>query len=254
MAGLETVYVTDTVQGPGWVLNNTTNSAHQYTSGEYGDSNAVKKFSSEYGDYYSGHTLPKITAQQRNVNAWYIKRSMQAKGFSLNAICGMCGNMKREGGINPGVYQGNRLHDYKAIRYGVGIVQWTPYTKYTNWAHENGDLHIYDIESQCKRIQYECEHNIQYGHGGGTPMPSKYGTNVPTFQQFKVSTLTPYQLGINFWWHYEKPRSMTDESAKARGNDATYFYELFTGSEPPEPPPGPHDIPIWLLFKMRGMI
>lgn len=267
MAGLETVYGhyryssgSSYIQGDGQLLNNTTDSRHQYTSGQYGDSNTIKQFTGAYGTYYSGHLKPKINATQRDINAWFVKRSLQAKGFSLNAICGMCGNMMAQGGINPGVYEGWVLHPFSYVKYGVGIVQWTPYVKFTDWAKANGDLHIYDLETQCKRIQYQAQHNIQYGHGSPVvPMPSKFGQDVSKFSDFKISTLPPRELACNFWWHYEKPRSMTDDSARARGNNAQYFYQLFTGEEPPGPGPGPGpgpvpgDIPIWLLFKLKNI-
>lgn len=241
-------------QGDGWIINNTTSAGHTYSSGEHGDINGqLKKFTSAYGEYWSNHTLPKINAEKRNVNAWYVKRSLQAKGFSLNAICGICGNMQAESGINPGVYEGWKLRAWPSVNFGVGLTQWTPSFKLCNWAKDNGDLHIYDIETQCKYINWQADNNQQYSRTAH--VPSSWGVvDVHTFREFKVSTAPPYDLGANFFWYYEKP-SDSPTSAKARGNNAKYFYQLFTGEQPPGPGPGPGpepgNIPIWLLFKIK---
>ena len=71
-------------------------------------------------------------------NAKEIYTYLSDKGWTLNAISGLLGNMQRESTINPGLWQSLKEGNYSG---GYGLVQWTPATKYTNWAKANG----YDI-------------------------------------------------------------------------------------------------------------
>lgn len=244
------------VQGDGQCVNNTTSSGHKYVSNEYGDSDYTQLFQSTYGTYYSAHIEKWTTANNgikyRNHNAFYIRDSLTAKGFSLNAICGICGNMQNESAMNPGVYEAWHKRPFPYVNWGLGLVQWTPNVKYNDWCKANGDLHIYDIESQCKRIDWEADHNAQYGRDED-PLPRSWGyTDVPTFREFKTSNLDPYTLGVNFFWYYEKPNNDL-KNAKARGENANKYYQLFGGQPGPDPGPEPPTptttIPIWLLMK-----
>lgn len=47
----------------------------------------------------------------------------------------MLGNMETESTINPGIWQS--LNSGNASG-GFGLTQWTPATKYINWANNNG--------------------------------------------------------------------------------------------------------------------
>lgn len=56
-----------------------------------------------YGTYW-GNTYDSsqaLTMEQMKVNATYIAQSLLASGWSINAICGMLGNMESESTINP---------------------------------------------------------------------------------------------------------------------------------------------------------
>lgn len=265
MAGLETVYGHyrytsggNTYQGDGWIINNTSTSGHKYTSDTFGDSDHLKLYQSEYGDYYSGH-LDKITDKQKQkVNVNTIYNALHSYGFTLQAICGMLGNMQSESvGFNPGVYQGRYKRVWPSVNFGMGLVQWTPNFKLNDWAKDNGDLHIYDIATQLKRIKYQAENNIQYGRRDSFP----WSWSAPqTFTEYKSSTQTAKQLAYAFYWYYEKPKSSTnptdrDKSASGRAANAEYWYNYLSGQPiPPGPGPGPvpGDTPIWLLFKLKN--
>src|SRR5213595_390589 len=74
------------------------------------------------------------------------------------AISALCGNMSHESSINPDMHE---LGYGDSPDRGYGLVQWTPMTKYTDWATANG-LNYADGDSQLARIDYEVNNNIQW--------------------------------------------------------------------------------------------
>lgn len=159
-------------------------------------------------------------AEMQN-NAIYIYWYMSSRGWTLNAIAGMLGNFQTESTINPGIWE-SLTTDPEAYyaangRYpGYSLVQWTPYTKYTNWCDENG-LDPDELESALKRIEYELENGLQYYATDSYP---------ETFAEFKVSTKDPYYLGMAFLLNYERP---ADQNQPARGEQAEYWYTYLSG-------------------------
>lgn len=157
---------------------------------------------------YSGNFY--LTLEQMTVNAQYILDYLLSEGWSKNAVCGMLGNMQTESSINPGIWQSL---DEGNMSGGFGLVQWTPATKYLNWADSLG-LPRATIDSQLQRIEYEVVNNIQWIH------PSM------TFAEFSVSTDTPYNLAMLFLAHYERP---ADPDQPQRGIQAEYWFNNLSG-------------------------
>lgn len=173
-----------------------------------------------------------LTVAETTNNADMVYNYAIRKGWSKNAISAMCGNMQAESGINPGIWEG--LTEYSG---GYGLTQWTPYTKYSEWAgtgwENNGN-------KQMDRIAYEAANNLQWYYN------SEVGMSPPiTFPQFLVSTL-PVATLSNYWlWFYEHP---ADPGTSTQGTRAAYsaaWYKHF----PDTPTPG--DVPSWLLFKFK---
>lgn len=75
--------------------------------------------------------------------------------WSLNAVSGMLGNMEHESGVNPGIWQNLEPFNPDPSLTGYGLIQWTPYTVYAEWAgigwQNNGS-------KQCERILWEVLH------------------------------------------------------------------------------------------------
>ena len=111
-------------------------------------------------------------------------------GWSKNAICGLLGNIEVETAytFNPDInaYNGDG---------GYGLLQWTPGSKLKNWADNNG-LNFRTINTQCRRIQYEYNNNIQY-------YTSNYCSL--TFSQYIKSSNSPDSLAECFMHNYERP-------------------------------------------------
>ena len=55
------------------------------------------------GDYWGNdyNTSTALNMAQMTINAIYLNNSLQSQGWTLNAICGMLGNMQSESSINP---------------------------------------------------------------------------------------------------------------------------------------------------------
>ena len=64
---------------------------------------ALEQRTGTYGTY-SGNTYnssQSLTLEQEKINAEYIWRALSSKGWTLNAVAGVLGNMQSESSINP---------------------------------------------------------------------------------------------------------------------------------------------------------
>ena len=94
--------------------------------------------------------------------------------WTPNAVCGLLGNTYVESKHNPGAWQSYKEGNLSG---GYGIVQWTPASKYIDWAKNNS----YDptgMEGQLQRLEYEMDEGFQYYKTSDYPL---------TFKQFITS-------------------------------------------------------------------
>jgi hypothetical protein len=154
-----------------------------------------------------------LTLAEMTVNAQYILNYLLSKGWTKNAVCGMLGNMQTESTINPGIWEGL---DANNLSRGYGLVQWTPASKYIDWATANG-LQSDNIDSQLKRIEYEVSTNTQWFGGYSSTM---------SFYQFTQSMETPEYLADVFIRTYEHP---ANPDQPIRGTQARYWFDNLTG-------------------------
>ncbi len=150
-----------------------------------------------------------LTTKQMTVNAQYILNYLRGKGWTKNAVCGMLGNMQTESTINPGIWQSLKVNNMNG---GFGLVQWTPATKYIDWANSN-NLAVANMDSELKRILYEVSNRLQFYS------TSKYNM---TFSQFTHSTESAYYLACAFLHNYERPANASQD--QTRGNQAANWY------------------------------
>lgn len=160
-----------------------------------------------------------LSWEEMQVNAVYIRDYLIEDGWTLNSIAGMLGNMQSESTINPGTWENLDPYGTNPDVLGCGLVGWTPSTKYTNWCAERGYT-WYNMPPALERIKYELENGLQFYPSAEYPM---------TFQEFKVSTESPYTLGLVFLANYEKP---LDPNQPQRGQQAVYWYDYLGGIEP----------------------
>lgn len=156
-----------------------------------------------------------LTEKEMQGNAAEVNKYFSAKGWSLNAIAGMLGNMERESNINPGLWQSLNEGNYSG---GYGLVQWTPATNYTNWATKNG-YSISDPNGQMYWINELSESSGQW------IKTSAYNL---TFNEFKKSTQTPEWLASAFLKNFERAGVEVEAERRAA---AKKWYDYFNNSE-----------------------
>ena len=133
-------------------------------------------------------------------NAQLVANHLIKQGWTKESISALCGNMRHESSINPDMYEFNYAWEDNR---GYGLVQWTPRSKYWDWAESRG-LDPRDGDSQLERIDYEVEQNIQWI---STP-------NYPeTYAQFRASTKSMDYLVPAFTWNYERPNATAGQES-----------------------------------------
>ena len=173
-----------------------------------------------------------LSESEMKQNALYIYDKLSRKGWTLNAIAGMLGNMETESTINPGIWQNL---DAGNTSLGYGLVQWTPATKYIDWCNERG-LEPSDMDSALARIEWELENGEQYYETDAYPL---------SFAEFKKSTEDAYYLAMAFLLNYERPQN---QNQPARGEQAEDWYAYLlevTGGQIPDEPDNPDNPPYY---------
>ena len=181
----------------------------------------IKRYE-EYGPYWGNdkNSSNALTIDKMQVNAEYILKGLGNKGYTKNAICGMLGNMQSESSINPGRWEGDRVGG-DAAGHGYGLVQWTPYTKYTNWC---GSDDYSTMTKNLDRIIFEVENGVQWIKTNDYPL---------SFWDFVKSEESPEYLAMAFLRNYERP---ADPDQPIRATQARYWWDYFENITPPPEP------------------
>jgi hypothetical protein len=191
-----------------------------------------------------------LTEEQSLNNAQMVVNHFKGTDWTKESLSAMCGNMRHESSINPSMYEYG--YAWEEDR-GYGLVQWTPRSKYWDWAVANG-LTPEMGDSQLARIDYEVENNIQW-------IP-KEEIEMLTFAEFRQNARnwSVEKLTESFTWGYERPnRTAGEESMPDRKAFAQRCYnELdFTGTgggviDPPSSPKKNDLIPLLLSGAING--
>ena len=189
--------------------------------------------------YYVTNKLGKMSDEDKNNNATMIYNQLGSYGWTLNAICGVLGNMTVESQLNPAQTQVG--YPIGSLKGGYGLVQWTPASKYVNWARANnhnitdGYWQLYDLSNQA--------HGTEYYATSSFPL---------SYDEFKVSDETPAYLTEAFLKNYERAGV---EVLSKRVEWAEHWYEYLSGQPAPVPPVPPtpkrdkSGLPVWMMIK-----
>lgn len=171
------------------------------------------KFGNYWGNDYN--TSNALNQSQMEVNATYLYSAFTSRGWSINAIAAILGNMQSESSINPGRWQNNAV----GVGPAYGLVQWDPFTKYTDWAINRG-LDPSEIDNNLEYIDYELANNLQW-------IPtSQYNFS---FKDFTTSTESPEYLASAFLKNYERAGVEVEED---RRKQARKWFEYLGGISP----------------------
>lgn len=170
-------------------------------------------------------------------NAGIVYTTLLSRGWSAEAISGMLGNMEYESTINPGIWEDLTPNPFN----GWGLVQWTPSTKYTNWAVGRG----YAVDDGDAQLKWLDEEMVRSGEWIPTEQYPQ------SFSDFKTSTDAPEFLAYVFLNNFERPYNPDQPE---RMTAAAYWYSWYLGNYVPPPNPNPEPgwtskMPIWFYLK-----
>lgn len=184
-----------------------------------------------FGDYYGNtySTSNALTKEQMGINATYIYSCLKHEGWSDNSISAILGNMQAESSINPGRWQSDRIGG-DSEGHGYSLCQWTPYTKYTEWASSEGYEDPSEMDVALSRVLYEVHENIQWiGRGAYSSM---------SFKDFTTSELSVSELTKAFMLCYERPADQSETAQNNRAALGENWYTYLMGTTPIPPSGG----------------
>jgi len=181
-----------------------------------------------------------LSEEQSLNNAQLVVNHFIGSDWTRESISAMLGNMRHESSINPNMYEYG--YEWDEDR-GFGLVQWTPRSKYWDWAVSEG-LDPYSGNSQLSRIDYEIENNIQWianGHSARYGREDKYDFSFADFRtnsgSYNINELTEA-----FMWNYEGPSySAGSDSLADRIAFSFRCYNELDWSGTPTPTPVPEE-------------
>lgn len=167
--------------------------------------------------------LPEISKKN---NASCIYRFFYYKGWTLNAIAGLCGNIDQESTFNP------KLIEIGGT--GHGLVQWTPpsdlyavldvlYGNHDDW---------WDGDKQLNVIYAEYEQSEKIVDRGIEPQWYKTPEYPISWGEWATSNESPEYLAMAFEYNYERPAQHHPE----RQELARKWYDYLKGQNPWIPP------------------
>lgn len=173
-----------------------------------------------------------LSQSEMENNVHIIYNYFSGLGWTDNAIAAILGNMQQESTINPGLWQNLRPN-----RGGFGLVQWTPYTKYTEWADQNG-YEWGDGDGQLYWIQHETTPTGEWIETDGYEL---------TFEEFQKSTQTVDYLTRAYLYNFERAGNAQLEN---RLKYAAYWYDYIQNIIP-GPGPAPRAKKFKWIFYMK---
>lgn len=187
-----------------------------------------------------------LSESQKLNNAKIIWASLIVQGWSEYSIAALLGNMDQESTINPGFSQRGGS--------GYGLVQWTPPTRWSDWADsrgyekDDGNGQILKIVEEMTAANQDEWYSTREIYGDNPPnghyllSREDYITNSGSWS---IDYLTSAWL-----WEYERPPLSTAMESYRRER-AHYWYNVLHGMQP-IPDPG-FDLPIWLVWKVKEL-
>jgi len=135
-------------------------------------------------------------------NSQLVVNHFSKTDWTSHSLSAMLGNIRHESSVNPDMYEYG--YDWLADR-GYGLVQWTPRSKYWDWAVAN-NLEPRDGNSQLARIDYEVVNNIQW------IATTSYPLSFSDFRENSGNWSVDY-LTEAFTWCYERPNAQAGQDS-----------------------------------------
>lgn len=160
-----------------------------------------------------------LTYEEMQNNAKCVWGYLHSKGWSLQAVCGMLGNMQSESTINPNRWETDTPYPQPVERRGFGLIQWTPWTIMTEYL---GNAKVSDYGNlECEYLDFERRTNP-----GGCWIDQGYGL---TYDQYAHSTMDAGDLALIYLANRERP---ADPYQPVRATQAREWFTYLSGWDP----------------------
>lgn len=187
-------------------------------------------------------------------NAVMIYGVLASRGWTLEAVSGMLGNVEAESGYNPWRWEGDNVLNQGNPRIsfsttnGYGLCQWTPPGKYiysasgySGYGPNYSDARGSDYDGNAQMLF--LDENADYFKNPAHP---EYW--IP-YNDYKHASISDYSIDfLAHAWFYNFERGTWNP---VRVTAAEYWYTTLGGIVPPTPPTPQGRIPIWLMFKLK---
>lgn len=222
------------------------------------------------GWYAKPNGAYQLSSTQGTANVNEIYSLLSGRGYTTEAVCGVCGNVIAESGLNPWRWES----DVYNLSHGYGLFQYTPASGYINGATglqyyspnlstseqtegatpQDGIAQVVAMDtnllgkwvSSCWRsywdvneypLEYKLRKYILDTYGNGSTL---------SLAQFRTID-TVYFATFAFLACFEGPAQL---HLQTRYNNSVAVYELLTGTEPIIPPWDKRKgLPIWMMVR-----
>lgn len=164
-----------------------------------------------------------LTSTEILNNAQIAYDYLRDNGYTSGAALGVCANLRAEGLMNPGQWEGYKNYD---VESGFGLGQWTPSTKYSNWLGVTAGSR--EMMNGDKEMEYLVENTGQWStkYVAENGYSSYYGITTIYFASqndyAKDSTHSAEELAVAWAAQWERPGS-DNLAASSRRRYAAYF-------------------------------
>lgn len=184
------------------------------------------------------------TSQEAYDNCLEIYGLLHSKGWTLNAVVGVLGNMESESGYNPWRWQSDIVlastDDYRTQNaHAYGLVQFDPASKYIDNASTYAGYGPKFSDTAGRNTDGVAQ--ILFINDRADYIPIGI---YPPYNEYKVNTNTPAWNAECWFRCYERGTWDAGRIAAAQ-----YWFETLGGVVPPTPA---GKLPYWLLKKIRN--
>lgn len=164
--------------------------------------------------------------------------------WTMEAICGMLGNMYAESGMNPWRWQSDSVSLTSSSK-GYGLVQFTPAYGYINNYGVGVDYYAPNLSTTSVTTGAAATDGRAQIYVIDNDLAGKFINRSSWCSFLDISGYYPmsnfrqadslYGATVAWLFHYEAPSDHSESVANARYSYASQIYELLTGYEPEEP-------------------
>lgn len=185
-------------------------------------------------------------------NCVMIANQLLNAGWTINAICGVLGNIEYESGYNPWRWESDDLvlstetDKITSTSHGYGLFQFTPASKYI-YSHYAQSYTGYgpfflDLLNTPAVSRTDGQAQVQFVDEHADYIPTQ---DYPiTYQDYKISMATPEELAATWLYNYERPGN-PQGSITIRQESARYWFNILA------PYVYKSGMPIWMMLRKR---